>query len=518
MPFDVKIDRLLLVLAVGLSRLAFRSHFLYDIDSVNFALALQRFDTGVHQPHPPGYYLYVYLGRAANILFGDANASFVAISILASCGAVAVIHLLTCEWFGPSPALFAGAMFVLSPLVWFHGTVALTYMVETFFSALIGYTCWRVVCGSRKLILVAACLLGLAAGFRPSSVLFLTPIVLVALAFVPKKLAAASVALFVCTVCAWFFPMVHEAGGFQQYVSALVSLWQMVPAKQTVFNSSVINSIARLLTIAGIFALCFGCPSALVFRLSRIHFEERNRKLAFTCAWIAPGLLFFTFVFLKFVNSGYLLLLCPPAFAWFGASASQWYHSGRPAKQFKIGVIFALAALNVVIYLRSPLYCTYGAVRRFERDLTNIVNALPKVASAEHALIIGFDSHFLGYRHAGYYLPDYLTLQFPELKYTTGAVVFAMQRRNTRLVPELEVAAYKQFILFPLPSGDREYDVFMDRLRLRFPAGHLQSVKVAEREFTTGPISDLPLLFPITTHSPPVYTRNRAADACVNCR
>lgn len=518
MPFDARIDRLLLVLAVGLSRLAFRSHFLYDIDSVNFALALQRFDTSVHQPHPPGYYLYVYLGRAVNLMCGDANASFVAISIVASCGAVAVIHLLTTEWFGRRPALFAGVMFVLSPLAWFHGTVALTYMVETFFSALIGYLCWRVVCGRKVLIVFAACLLGLAAGFRPSSVLFLTPIVLVALASVPKKLAAVSLALFVCTVSAWFFPMVHDSGGLQKYVSALVSLWRMVPAKQTVFNSSIINSIARLLTIVGIFALCFGCASALVFRRSRSHLEERKQKLVFSCVWVAPGLLFFTFVFLKFVNSGYLLLLCPPAFAWIGASASEWYDSGRAAKQFKIGVICASAALNVVIYLRSPLYCSYGEVRRFETDLASITNTLPKVASAEEALIVGFDSHFLGYRHAGYYLPNYLTLQFPEVNYASGPKVFAMQHRQTLLVPELRVAAYKKFIFFPLPSGDREYEIYMDHLRARFPAGHLQTVKVAEREFITGPIADLPLLFPITAHSPHMYTRNRAAVACVNCR
>ncbi len=518
MPFDARFDRLLLILAVGLSRFAFRSHILYDIDSVNFALALQRFDTSVHQPHPPGYYLYVYLGRAANLIFGDANASFVAISILASCGAVAVIHLLATEWFGRRPALFAGVMFVLSPLVWFHGTVALTYMVETFFSALIGYLCWRVICGNRRLIVFAACLLALAAGFRPSSVLFLTPIVVFALLSVPRKLAAVSFMLFACTLSAWFFPMVHEMGGLKQYMSALISLWQMVPGKQTVFNSSLINSVARLLTIVGIYVLCFGCASALVFRGSQNHWEDRRRKLAFTCAWMAPGLLFFTFVFLKFVNSGYLLLLCPPAFAWAGAAASEWYGSGRAAKQFKVGVIGASAALNVLIFLRSPFYCSYGEVQRFETDLASITNALPKAASAEEALIVGFDSHFLGYRHAGYYLPNYLTVQFPEVKYASGPKVFAMQHRETLLIPELGVTGYKKFILFPLPSGDREYELYMDKLRARFPAGHLQTIKVSQREFITGPIAELPLLFPTVTKSPHVYTRNRSEAACVNCR
>src|SRR5688572_27855743 len=36
---------------------------LEDIDSINFALGLREFDPGAHQPHPPGYPVYIALGR-----------------------------------------------------------------------------------------------------------------------------------------------------------------------------------------------------------------------------------------------------------------------------------------------------------------------------------------------------------------------------------------------------------------------------------------------------------------------
>jgi len=78
-------DCALLIAATALTRMLFRSRFLYDIDSVNFALALRRFDPSVHQPHPPGYFLYVRLGAFSNTIFHDANLALVAISILASC-------------------------------------------------------------------------------------------------------------------------------------------------------------------------------------------------------------------------------------------------------------------------------------------------------------------------------------------------------------------------------------------------------------------------------------------------
>ena len=110
------LDSAILIAATALTRFAFRSRFLYDIDSVNFALALRRFDPAVHQPQPPGYFLYVRLGMLSNAIFHDANTALVAISILASCGTVAMIHLLALDWFGRGAAGFAGLLFVSSPL------------------------------------------------------------------------------------------------------------------------------------------------------------------------------------------------------------------------------------------------------------------------------------------------------------------------------------------------------------------------------------------------------------------
>src|SRR5260370_335081 len=154
------------VCAIALTRFLFRSHYLYDVDSVNFSLALDHFDPIVYQPHPRGYFLYICVGWVVNAVFHEPNTAFVAVSILASCGTGLLIWLLAREWFGGKAALFAGLIFLFSPLCWFHGTVALTYIVETFFSALIGFLCWRVYSGYQRWLIPASVALGLAAGFR----------------------------------------------------------------------------------------------------------------------------------------------------------------------------------------------------------------------------------------------------------------------------------------------------------------------------------------------------------------
>ncbi len=73
---------------------------------------------------------------------------FVLLSIAASCGVVVMIYKLALEWFGQREARFAGLIFLFSPLAWFHGVVALTYSVEAFFSALLGYLCWQIESGT----------------------------------------------------------------------------------------------------------------------------------------------------------------------------------------------------------------------------------------------------------------------------------------------------------------------------------------------------------------------------------
>src|SRR5438445_13725936 len=64
------------------SRWPYRACMLYNWDAVQFALALREFDVAKHQPHPPGYLLYVALGRLLNASLGDPNMAYVTLAML----------------------------------------------------------------------------------------------------------------------------------------------------------------------------------------------------------------------------------------------------------------------------------------------------------------------------------------------------------------------------------------------------------------------------------------------------
>jgi len=490
-------DSAILIALTALTRIAFRSRFLYDIDSINFALALQRFDPSVHQPHPPGYFLYVCLGVLSHSIFRDANTALVAVSILASCGTVAVIHLLASVWFGRMAAACAGLIFVTSPIAWFHGTVALTYIVEAFFSIALGYLCWRVYDGAHHFVIPAAVVLGLAAGFRQSSLVILLPLLLLAFHRVPRRLVFQGIGALGLVLMAWLMPMLYTVGGVHAYTSVLWALWRLVPARQTIFTASIFTTLARGGLIAAIYALCFGVAALLPLRAST---PVSKSIRTFTWMWLAPGLLLFTFVYLKFVNSGYLMVLLPPVCIWLGFWAADWYRHARLPVAARIAVLAGAAAVNVAVFLRVPLYFSYQEVRSSQRQLTAALDAVRQVSGhtggPQETVIVGFDSHFLGYRHAGYYLPEFLTIQFPEVPLASTTGVFVMQHQDTRLVSRLRMRPFRTFILFPLPSSDREYRDYMQRIRARFPPGVLQTNTENGLEILTGPVSALSVLFP----------------------
>ena len=113
-------------------RIPFRGHFAYHWDSAQFALAIRQFDIRLSQPHAPGYFLYVMLGRLVNHLVGDPHASLVWISVIFGSALPPLLYLLGATMFGRWTGAAAAAMALTSPQFWFHSCVALTYIVDSF--------------------------------------------------------------------------------------------------------------------------------------------------------------------------------------------------------------------------------------------------------------------------------------------------------------------------------------------------------------------------------------------------
>jgi len=193
------------------TRLPFKSKVLYCWDSVQFALATEKFDVSLYQPHPPGYILYVALAKLLNLLTSNPNLSLILINIIFSGLTVVCLFYLTQKISFtslplptqialtrsmhsqkglkpsttslPLPTLIAfssASLFIFSPIFWFNGEVALPYVMESLFSLLVALVCYEIIWGKDYFIL-SSILLGLAGGVRQNLILFLFPLWLYAL-------------------------------------------------------------------------------------------------------------------------------------------------------------------------------------------------------------------------------------------------------------------------------------------------------------------------------------------------
>ena len=129
-----------------------------------------------HQPHPPGYFLYVMLGRVCNFFVTDANYALILMSIIFSGLTVVTVYFLGKEIFDNQNGFFAALLALTSPNFWFNGEVALSYASEAFFSAFFGLLCWRVFKGDKGYLWFSVVTLALAGGFPPKHSFFLLPL------------------------------------------------------------------------------------------------------------------------------------------------------------------------------------------------------------------------------------------------------------------------------------------------------------------------------------------------------
>ena len=219
---------------------------LEDIDSINFALGLREFDVAKHQPHPPGYPVYIALGRASLVAvralapsLTEARAEAVALAIWS---ALAGIVALCAAWFffralQPPPAgamspgatwrdtaPWATALLAVVPLFWISGLRPMSDMPGLAL-VLVAQALLLLGMKSPRALVAGALIAGVCAGVRVQAALLTLPLLIVALVSVrsagPWWLVSRPVAALAAGVLVWAVPLVAASGGVDGYLKAL---------------------------------------------------------------------------------------------------------------------------------------------------------------------------------------------------------------------------------------------------------------------------------------------------------
>jgi hypothetical protein len=254
-----------LALIFAIAHVPFLANSLEDIDSVNFALGVRDFNVAEHRPHPPGYPLYIAMGkvmtRAAGAVMAGAPVSSIearalsVLSLLAGLAAIVFLYgvfsaLSRREPAAASPwssfnieALAATAVTASCPLFWYLAARPMSDLPGLAF-ALAAQAClllawWRQAPGadgdrrlspamtaaSGRMIVIGSLLAALSIGMRSQTVWFTVPLlVVVLLDRVGRGVAGAIIGggiMFVAGGLAWGIPLLVVSGGLGPYLAAL---------------------------------------------------------------------------------------------------------------------------------------------------------------------------------------------------------------------------------------------------------------------------------------------------------
>ena len=295
-----------------LSRWPYRSRMLYNWDAVQFALALREFDVAKHQPHPPGYLLYVALGRLLNIPLADPNLAYVGLAMLFSAATTVTVYWLARALYERATAASAATLLAVSPLFWFYGSVGLTYAGEAFGASLVAAFAYGALRGDARYLYWGAVTLGLAGGLRPSMLVLLFPLCL-GCAIVgirgARRLALAA-ALMLGAVLLWFLPLVWLTGGLDAYLRASTQLYGSVVMPTSVLGGAINVTLSQARYVLASVVVGLG-PLALAAFALPLYARRSGWGRAdwFLLAWIAPPAVFYTLV--HFGQAGYVLTFLP---------------------------------------------------------------------------------------------------------------------------------------------------------------------------------------------------------------
>jgi hypothetical protein len=446
------------------------------MDSVHFALALDKYDVSLHQPHPPGYFLYIMLGRFINLYISDPNTVFVFISIFFSALTVVFVYSLGHEMFDKKTGLLAAAFALTSPNFWFHGEVALTYAAEAFFSIYFALVCWRVYRGEHKYIWLSALILALSGGMRQNSIAFLFPLWLFSVRGVPIRSIFAALGLtgFICML--WFVPMVGMTGGWEVYINALRDLWLFNSGHASVFERGwssfrTFSSTLFDFIIYGIGAGIFVLVTALysMIRNNRLKLLDRA-KTAFFSFWIFPSFLFYLLIFIHPANPGYILIFLPALFIMMAASAGYIGEELNRAIHKNIYNLLAAVILtvNACIFIFSNYPVSAANIRNHDRDLSIMLVDIGKYDPLKTAVFTG-PYIFYGYRQIMYYLPEYRVYLVDARVAESGEIRknFWGLKRKTCLSEDIVLPERFDRFVAPLISEDAAGAAGIERISLR---------------------------------------------------
>lgn len=194
----------------------------WESDEFQFIAAVLDFDPSKYHPHPPGYPLFVGLGKALHLFIADPFFALVTVSVISTVIGFVALAAAFRQYLDDDDLAVAGALlFYLSAGMLVHSELALADGATMMFLALAFYAMSRFPgAPTERRAMAVGLWVACAIGVRPQICIPLLPAFAVALWFMhTNRLRTIAVATFGFVCLMWFLPLMDAAGGWDGLVA-----------------------------------------------------------------------------------------------------------------------------------------------------------------------------------------------------------------------------------------------------------------------------------------------------------
>lgn len=308
----VKKELLIIIVAAFCLRLLFLSPWLEDWDSVQFALALHNFSIVLHQPHPPGYPVYIFLARFLNLFTLNDTLTLTLLSALLGSIAILPLFILLLKMTNQRMALLGSLLLAVTPIEWALSEVALSNIPGLFFTTLTAYFLYQGRL-SRKSILIGAFLGGITLGVRFAEWSIICSLLLLTLLCRKSKPDfVKSVLVFFVGILIWFIPLIIDTG-WSQVVNSYTNQTSYIISHDSVISLNLLNRLPKIYELFIIGYSPYFIP--LILLIMVYLFKSRTRLFQFDNLFVIVWLLSYLIPLILIYNlevPRHLLPLLPP--------------------------------------------------------------------------------------------------------------------------------------------------------------------------------------------------------------
>lgn len=395
----------------------YQSHW----DGPQYSIAIFKYSFSQQTPAPPGYPLYIGMGKIFNYLISNPHYSLLFESALFTSIGTSLMYLFGKELGGRRAGLIASVIYFSSPVIYYFGLTAYAYGIDAVFYLIFAYLGYGIL-NKKKWGLLTGISYSLLIAFRPQDLIFSWPLALLVFLDAKKGQKISLLSSFFLTTLLWTIPYLNEIGGIKQFNKQVSPLSNArIPALDFLYP---IKNFQILLK--GII-LTMGISVFFPIMLAVVHFPKimkgksvrwsYSRKNMFFVVWIIPP--FFFNLFIRSDHAGYQLSYLIPVMILCAYACSLIIRRNQLLALIIIAIIFS----NFYLFFRNrdpemkfpyvPTSFHYSEIKKNDIKMSAKIDWITANINPKNSIIIiGVADYF---RPVMYHLPQYRVINLAAL-------------------------------------------------------------------------------------------------------